>query len=187
MNRKEAKHQFDFWTNMLGIDHTFSFDDAYDYLEYKNGKSLIHNPKQFIPANFSKKQFRKAVVKVEEKMKQSKRSLTGNDIEKSNPLKHSFADGCYIREVFNPKGELIVTRIHKKTHPFFLLKGEMSILSEDGEKRIKAPHYGITKSGTKRIIYSHEDCVFVTVHATSNKNISDIEEEVVTDNYKELL
>ena len=111
----------------------------------------------------------------------------GKEIEKANPLKHSFADGCYIREVFNPKGELIVTKIHKVSHPFFLLKGEMSILTEEGEKRIKAPHYGITKAGTKRIIYSHEDCVFVTVHATDKTDIKEIEKDVIADNYEELL
>ena len=93
-------------------------------------------------------------------------------------IRHSFADGCYIREVFNPKGELLVTKIHKVKHPFFLLRGDMTIFTEDGIKRIKAPHYGITHPGTKRIIYCNEDCVFVTVHATEETDISKIEKEV---------
>jgi hypothetical protein len=32
------------------------------------------------------------------------------------------------------------------------MKGEMSILTEEGVERIRAPHQGITKAGTKRII-----------------------------------
>ena len=186
-NKKEAKHQFNFWTNMLGIDHTFSFDEAWNFVTYTRGESLIHKPKRFLPASYTKEQFREAIVKVEDKMKGSKRAIKGKEIEKSNPLKHSFADGCYIREVFNPKGELIVTKIHKVSHPFFLLKGEMTILSEDGEKTIKAPHYGITPAGTKRIIYAHEDCVFVTVNVTDKKDTKEIEKDIIAKKFEELL
>ena len=46
----------------------------------------------------------------------------------------------------------VFTKIHKKEHPFFLMKGKMSILTENGVKHIQAPHHGITKPGTKRII-----------------------------------
>ena len=54
-------------------------------------------------------------------MNNSDKTLSGVKAEKLNPLKHSFADGCYIREVFNPKEEIIVTKIHKVSHPFFLI------------------------------------------------------------------
>jgi len=61
----------------------------------------------------------------------------------------------------------------------------MTILMEDGIKRIKAPHYGITPAGTKRIIYCHEDCIFVTVHATKLTDIDKIEEEVIAKDFDE--
>lgn len=102
------------------------------------------------------------------------------------PLKHSFADGCYIREIYNPKGVILVTKIHKVAHPFFLLKGEMSILTERGAERIKAPYYGITPAGTKRIIYTHEEIVFVTVHVTKETDLKKIEEEVIAKSFEEL-
>ena len=108
-------------------------------------------------------------------------------LHKLNPVKHSFADGCYIREIFNPAGELLVTKIHKKEHPFFLMKGEMSILTEDGVKHLKAPHQGITKPGTKRIIYAHTDCVFITVHATEETDVSKIEEQVIAKDFNDPL
>jgi hypothetical protein len=60
----------------------------------------------------------------------------------------------------------------------------MTILGEDGEKRIKAPHYGITKAGTKRIIYAHTDCIFVTVHATNETDVDKIEEEIISKDFK---
>ena len=172
-----AKFQFDFWTQTLGLEHTFSFDEVYDIaMEKREEKRQLQ---------LSKEQFRNGIMKVQENIENHPNGLTGEALEKLNPLKHSFADGCYIREIFNPKGELLVTKIHKVTHPFFLMKGDMTILMEDGIKRIRAPHYGITPAGTKRIIYCHEDCVFVTVHATKLTDIKAIEEEVIAKDFDE--
>ena len=173
-----ARFQFDFWTHTLGLEHTFSFDEMYDMaMEKREEKRQLE---------LSKEQFRKGIMKVEENMKNHPNGLKGEALQKLNPLKHSFADGCYIREIFNPKGELLVTKIHKVAHPFFLMKGDMTILMEDGIKRIKAPHYGITPAGTKRLIYCHEDCVFVTVHATNETNLEKIEEEVIAKDFSEV-
>ena len=172
-----AKFQFDFWTQTLGLEHTFSFDEMYDLaMEKREEKRQLQ---------LSKEQFRNGIMKVQENLENHPNGLTGEALEKLNPLKHSFADGCYIREIFNPKGELAVTKIHKVSHPIFLMKGDMTILMEDGIKRIKAPHYGITPAGTKRIIYCHEDCVFVTVHATKLTDIKAIEEEVISKDFDE--
>ena len=173
-----ARFQFDFWTHTLGLEHTFSFDEMYYMaMEKREEKRQLE---------LSKEQFRKGIMKVEENMKNHPNGLKGEALQKLNPLKHSFADGCYIREIFNPKGELLVTKIHKVAHPFFLMKGDMTILMEDGIKRIKAPHYGITPAGTKRLIYCHEDCVFVTVHATNETDLEKIEEEVIAKDFSEV-
>ena len=177
MDRDYAKFQFDFWTQTLGLEHTFSFDEMYDLtLEKREEKRQLE---------LSKEDFRRGIMQVQENLENRTDSLTGEALQKANPLKHSFADGCYIREIFNPKGELLITKIHKVSHPFFLLKGDMTILMEDGIKRIRAPHYGITPAGTKRIIYCHEDCVFVTVHATKLTDIKAIEEEVIAKDFDE--
>ena len=132
----------------------------------------------------SRREIRDAICSVEEKMLQIPGALIGDNFV--NPLRHSFADGCYIREIFNPAHELIVTKIHKVAHPFFLLQGEMSILTEDGVKRIKAPYYGITPAGTKRIIYTHSDIIFVTVHVTKERDLKKIEEEIIAKNFEEM-
>ena len=172
-----ARFQFDFWTQTLGLEHTFSFDEMYDLaMEKREEKRQLQ---------LSKEQFRTGIMQVQKNLENHPNGLTGEALEKLNPLKHSFADGCYIREIFNPKGELLVTKIHKVSHPFFLMKGDMTILMEDGIKRIKAPHYGITPAGTKRIIYCHEDCIFVTVHATKLTDIDKIEEEVIAKDFDE--
>ena len=61
----------------------------------------------------------------------------------------------------------------------------MSILTEDGVKHVQAPHHGITKPGTKRIIYTHTDCVFVTVHATDKTDVDEIEKEVIAEDFND--
>lgn len=169
LTKEEAKTQFVEMTEELGINHTFDFDEAWEI-----GNELRR-----------RKDFRNTIVEFEEEVRDKGGWLSEEDTKKLNPVKHSFADGCYIREIFNPAGELLVTKIHKKEHPFFLMKGKMSILTEDGVVHLEAPHHGITKPGTKRIIYTHEDCVFITVHATDKTDVEEIEKEVIAENFED--
>lgn len=102
------------------------------------------------------------------------------------PLEHQFAKGLYIRKITVPANVLTVTKIHKFSHPAFLLQGEMSIMEEWGARRVKAPTYFITKAGTKRVIYHHTEVVLVTVHATEETDVNRIEDEIIADNFNEI-
>ena len=130
-------------------------------------------------------EFRKSIQDMESNLLEHENALTGEALDDYNPLKHTFADGCYIREIFSPANQLMVSKIHKKEHPYFLMSGKLSILTEDGVKHLVAPCNGITKPGTKRIIYTHTDCVFITVHATDKLNVYDVEEEVIAKDFKD--
>lgn len=182
VTKEEARTQFDYMTTKLNLKHTFTFDEMWDYMMTRRieGKPEI----TVLP---DKRGFREKIMRFEGVMRSIPGAiLTGVKVDELNPLKHTFADGCYIREIFNPKGELIVTKIHKVAHPYFLLKGDMSIATEEGPKRVKAPYYGVTPAGTKRIIYTHEDCVFVTVHVTKETDLRKIEEEVIAKDFLEI-
>jgi len=102
------------------------------------------------------------------------------------PLKHTFADGVYVREILLPKGSLLVGKIHKHSHPNFLMSGDVSVLTEEGSKRLKAPMSMISPAGTKRVVYAHEDTVWVTIHITNKTDLKDIEEEIIAKDYDEL-
>ena len=102
------------------------------------------------------------------------------------PLKHHFGDGLYIREMLAPKGMLNVSKLHKTTHPYFILEGEFSVQTEDGLVRIKAPYFGITKAGTKRVVFFHENTRWITVHATNETDLEKIEDELIAKTYDEL-
>lgn len=106
--------------------------------------------------------------------------------DKACPLEHTFADGMYIRKITMPKGMLITSKIHKTKHPYFVLTGDASVATEEGCIRIKAPYSGITKPGTKRVLYMHEETVWVTVHRTNETDLEKIEEEIIAKSFDEL-
>jgi len=169
ITKEEAKKQFVEKTKELGLKHAFDFEEAWEI-----GKELQR-----------KKHYRAKMEELSEKLHNNPDFITGEEVKKLNPLKHMFADGCYIREIYNPAGQILLTKIHKKKHPFFLMEGEMLVLTDKGIETLVAPHYGITEPGTQRIIYSKTGCKFVTVHATESTNIEDIEKEVIANNYKD--
>jgi len=100
-------------------------------------------------------------------------------------FKHSFAEGMYVREMNIPAGVLMVTKIHKKSHPLFIISGDCSILQVEGIKRVQPPFYMITPAGTKRVIYFHENTILVTVHATEETNLDKIEEEIIAKTFND--
>ena len=170
LTKQQSKEQFEYWTEQLGLKHSFNFEEAWEI-----GQEIR-----------ARKEFREKISELERSVVNAEGGMTGEVLHKANPVKHTFAGGCYVREIYNPANELIITKIHKKEHPFFLMKGEMSILTEEGIQHIKAPYQGVTKPGTKRAIYTHEECMFITVHATENTTIEDVENEVVCTKYEDL-
>ena len=102
------------------------------------------------------------------------------------PLKHTFIDDGYMREIFMPKGMFVVSKIHKRTHPYFIMQGDVSVLTESGVVRIHAPFHGITKAGTKRVLYMHEDTVWITVHPTQETDLGKIEEDIIAKTFDDL-
>ena len=130
-----------------------------------------------------KQDFRDLCLNVEQKLLDLPESVSGEDLEKIMPTKSTFADGCYIREIFVPAGQFFTTEIHKKDHPFFLLKGKLSMVSEHGVLNIEAPYHGITKKGTKRLVQLHEDVVFITVHATDKTTVEEVRKDVLAESF----
>jgi hypothetical protein len=81
------------------------------------------------------------------------------------PVKHMFTNGLYIREIFMPAGSLITSKIHKTEHPYTVSYGMVAVSIDGGEwDQITAPYTGITKPGTRRVLYVIEDCIWTTFH-----------------------
>jgi len=129
-----------------------------------------------------KEQFRGAVTDFEEKLSKT----PGAMFENCFPLDHVFVDGAYVRTITIPADMMMTSKIHKKTHPYFIMKGEVDVLTEHGMKRIKAPYKGITKAGTKRVLRTYTEVIWVTVHVTNETDLDKIEEQVIAKSYDEL-
>lgn len=100
---------------------------------------------------------------------------------------HQFAEGLYAREITIPKGTLLTGKIHRTEHINIISKGDISVLTEDGVKRIKAPCTIISKPGTKRVGYAHEDTVWTTIHATNETDVEKIEAQLIANSHEEYL
>lgn len=103
------------------------------------------------------------------------------------PLKHSFSEGVYIREMFMPMGGLVIGKLYKISHTWFLLSGELEVATDKGNEYYIGPCYVNAPEGTKRVLHAVTDVVFVNVYPNP-KNIIDTDklEEILTcSSYKE--
>jgi len=103
------------------------------------------------------------------------------------PIKHSFADGVYIRQMDMTKETVVVGAIHKHLHVWFLLTGHVTIATEDTTEDYIAPCYVVSTPGVKRVILANEDSVFVNIHKnpTNTQDLNKLETEIVSKNYDE--
>lgn len=125
---------------------------------------------------------REVIRQVEEKIK----TVHGAMGEDPFPLKHMFTDGAYARQIFLPKGSLTIGKIHRHSHFNFVSIGDVSVLTEDGPQRIQGPSFMISKPGTKRIVYAHQDTLWITIHVTKETDLKKIEDYVIAPTYEAL-
>jgi len=104
------------------------------------------------------------------------------------PLTHHFTPGLYVREMFIPKGAVLVGKIHRHEHVAIISKGDISVMTEHGVKRLQAPMTFISKAGIKRVGYAHEDTIFITVHANPDdeRDMLNIEHMCTVDAWDQL-
>jgi quercetin dioxygenase-like cupin family protein len=103
------------------------------------------------------------------------------------PVNHYFSNGVYAREIFIKKGTTLTGHIHKYSQLNILSKGEISVYTENGIKRISAPFTIVSPAGTKRVAYAHEDCVWTTIHGTHETDLEKIEEKFIVKDHSEYL
>ena len=113
----------------------------------------------------------------------------GNHIVHSDnfPLKHTFADSIYVRQMDMKAGSAVIGAIHNHLHVWFLLTGRLAVVTEDSTEEFIAPCYVVASPGSKRVIYAIEDSIFVNVHKNPKniKNIEKLEKEIVSLTFKD--
>ena len=96
LTKEQSKEQFVAVTEQLGLKHSFSFDEAWEI-----GEEIRRRNK-----------FRNSIATLENQIINTNGALVGKELHEANPVKHTFADGCYIRAISNTANELIRTTIN---------------------------------------------------------------------------
>lgn len=94
------------------------------------------------------------------------------------PVTHKFGPGVYMREVFLPKGTLVIGHHHIHEHTNIFLKGKMTFFKDDGDKaELSAPLTMVSGPGRK-IAFTHEDCIWINVYSTEETDVEKLEEQL---------
>lgn len=103
------------------------------------------------------------------------------------PIEHHFAPGIYMRRMFIPAGVCLTGKIHKHEH-LNICTGDLSVVTEEGIKRLTGQHILLSPAGVKRVGFAHSDTTWVTVHErpAGVTDIKALEEMYVTDHYEKL-
>jgi hypothetical protein len=105
------------------------------------------------------------------------------------PIDEKYGCGTYARQMFIPKGTVIIGKIHRHQHLNFILQGKVSVATEFGKKYFEAPCTFISEIGLKRAVYAEEDTIWTTVHLTAHtgkENLDKIEDEVIAPSYDQM-
>lgn len=107
-------------------------------------------------------------------------AVSGPDITQTNKAESYFVPGFYIRQILLPKDSIWTTKIHKTEHPFVISKGKVAVWSQEmGTHTLTGYCTGITKAGTRRVIYIIEETLWTTFHATEETDLKKIEELLI--------
>lgn len=119
--------------------------------------------------------FRRAVIALQQDMSE----LPQVDC----PLTHTFANGIYAREVIIPPDTIVIGKIHKHEHLNFLLRGEITVVTETGCTRLTGPCTFVSPPNTKRAAITHTEVVWTNVIATTSTDVGEIEKEMILEEY----
>lgn len=121
------------------------------------------------------------------KLKELELTMLGGDGELLDlPVKHVFHNYTYMRELFIPKGVMLVGRIHLFDHIEILVSGDITH-STDTEAPRRVAGYTVSKgmAGKQRAIYAHEDSIFMTVHSADEREPDEMYDHLTCGSFEE--
>lgn len=95
------------------------------------------------------------------------------------PVTHTFADGMVSKQITLPKGNFAIGHAHKKDCINIVLSGSASVLIDGEIKRITGPCTFVGKALDRKVGYIHEDCTWITVHATRETDLEKLDAELL--------
>lgn len=103
-------------------------------------------------------------------------------------IHHHFATGVYGRELFIPKGNIIVSKIHRAKTFNVIASGCISVICPHrGYNTYTGPHCFVSDPFTKRIVIAHEDTLWITSHGYSGaEDLNEVEEHIIAKDFSEI-
>ena len=80
------------------------------------------------------------------------------------PLKQLRGHHLYVREAKYPRGTLIIGRVHKYAHVFYIVSGKITIWDSTGKRTLTGPLLVESAAGIQRIGYAHTDVICMNMH-----------------------
>lgn len=103
------------------------------------------------------------------------------------PVWNHFAPGLYARQMFIPAGTVLTGAVHKTEH-LCIISGDIDVTTDEGMKHIRSLQTIIvSKPGAKRAGFTREDTFWTTVHATEERDLEKLVEELVEATTPQLL
>jgi len=131
----------------------------------------------------SRKITRQLIDDLEESMKSS---LSDELSQPENGvLTHYHTKGIYARELFIPKGSVMVSKLHKLPRLCMILSGDVSFTTEYGSRRIKGPYTAVFPAGSKVALFTHEDTIWTAIHGTDETDLDVIENNLIAKDHNE--
>ena len=95
------------------------------------------------------------------------------------PTTHTFGPGFYARTIAIPAGASLTGKVHATEHIFIISRGDITLVTEDGRRRVQAPFQMVCRPGLKRAGYAHTEVVCTNVHITDETDLAALERELI--------
>ena len=131
----------------------------------------------------SVREMRTLIMGLEAAMQAMPEYVPGKDFKTT----HHFGPGTYCREALIPKEMVVTGRIHKTGHLNMLVQGKLTVWTEEGMKTLTAPAVITSQPGIKRVGYTHEDSIWITIHSnpSDERDIQAVEARLFADTFTE--
>ena len=99
---------------------------------------------------------------------------------------HTFGPGFYARTITIPEGCTLTGKVHATEHLFIVSKGDITLVTEDGHRRVQAPFQLVCRPGLKRAGYAHSETVCTNIHITSETDLLRLEADLIEPEHQAL-
>jgi hypothetical protein len=93
-------------------------------------------------------------------------------------VNHTFCNGMYMRELFIPKGMVLMGKIHKVPCLNICSSGDIEVATERGMVRAGAGYTVVSPAFSQKLGYAYADTVWVNVFRTDLTEIDAVEREL---------